>query len=188
MEWVREERERQGLSQRELARRARIAYKTLQLLESGRHDPRWSTLVKIADAIGVDRAAMERRVAGAPGEAPRSLAAVSARLLRDGEDSWKGWLLEFVDDFRLRPRASLVSRAPEPALSHRLQALLASSVEYLCSEKGVPVPWWCAGVPPLDEPWFVAGVESLKAAALVESPAQFRQRNIFVLGNFLSRA
>jgi hypothetical protein len=30
-------------------------------------------------------------------------------------------------------------------------------------------------------------VESLKATALVESPAPFRKRNIFVLGNFLSR-
>lgn len=40
----------------------------------------------------------------------------------------------------------------------------------------------------LPEPWFVAGVENLKATALVESPLPFRRNNIFVLGNFLSRA
>jgi hypothetical protein len=34
----------------------------------------------------------------------------------------------------------------------------------------------------------VAGRESLKAMALVESPVWFRRRNIFVLGNFLDRA
>ena len=46
----------------------------------------------------------------------------------------------------------------------------------------------CAGVGALATPWFVAGVENLKALALVESPTHFRKRNIFVLGNFLSRA
>jgi hypothetical protein len=40
----------------------------------------------------------------------------------------------------------------------------------------------------LPDPWFVAGIENLKASALVESPVQFRRNNIFVLGNFLSRA
>jgi hypothetical protein len=34
----------------------------------------------------------------------------------------------------------------------------------------------------------VSGVENLKAMALVESPAWFRRRNVFVLGNFLNRA
>jgi hypothetical protein len=40
----------------------------------------------------------------------------------------------------------------------------------------------------LPRPWFVAGVENLKATALVESPLPFRRNNVFVLGNFLSRA
>jgi hypothetical protein len=40
----------------------------------------------------------------------------------------------------------------------------------------------------LDSPWFVAGIENLKASALVESPVRFRKRNIFVLANFLERA
>jgi hypothetical protein len=40
----------------------------------------------------------------------------------------------------------------------------------------------------LPAPWFVAGVENLKASALVESPVQFRRNNVFVLGNFLARA
>lgn len=176
------------MSQREVARKAGVAYKTLQLLETGRHNPRWSTLVKIAGAVGVDSRTMERRVAGLLHEAPCSLAAISARLLQDGETSWRLWLFEFVDAFRRCPAPALVARAPEPALSHRLHALLASTVESLCVESQVAVPWWCAGIPSLDEPWFVAGVESLKASALVESPAWFRQRNIFVLGNFLSRA
>ncbi|NCO37375.1 MAG: hypothetical protein COZ06_23865 [Armatimonadetes bacterium CG_4_10_14_3_um_filter_66_18] len=43
-------------------------------------------------------------------------------------------------------------------------------------------------LPPLPEPWFVSGIENLKATALVESPTHFRKRRIFVLGNFLERA
>ena len=183
MEWLRAERRRLGLSQRALARKAGVSYKTLQLIESGRHDPRRSTIVKLAGAVGTSR-----KVVGGLLEDSSSLAAISAHLLNEGEDAWRLWLFEFVDAFRRRPAASLAARAPEPALSHRLQALFASTAELLCARSGLGVPWWCAGVPPLDEPWFVAGMESLKASALIESPAQFRQRNIFVLGNFLSRA
>jgi hypothetical protein len=40
----------------------------------------------------------------------------------------------------------------------------------------------------LSEPWFVSGMENLKASALLESPLPFRRNNVFVLGNFLSRA
>ena len=67
-------------------------------------------------------------------------------------------------------------------------ALLASTVEMLCAERRMPVPWWCGGAGILPAPWFVSGVENLKALALVESPAHFRKRNIFVLANFLARA
>jgi hypothetical protein len=42
-------------------------------------------------------------------------------------------------------------------------------------------------VPAPHDPWFVSGMESLKAIALVESPLPFRLRKIFVLENFLSR-
>ena len=73
-------------------------------------------------------------------------------------------------------------------LDARLQALCASVTEALCRELSMAPPAWCAGIPALDAPWFVAGIENLKAMALVESPAWFRARRIFVLDNFLSRA
>ncbi len=68
-----------------------------------------------------------------------------------------------------------------------MRALLASTVEMLCDEARLEPPEWCAAVPALPEPWFVAGMEGLKVLALAESPVHFRKRNIFVLGNFLSR-
>jgi len=53
---------------------------------------------------------------------------------------------------------------------------------------GQAPPWWANRPLVLAEPWFVSGMENLKATALVESPVQFRRNNVFVLGNFLSRA
>jgi hypothetical protein len=70
----------------------------------------------------------------------------------------------------------------------RLGLLLASTAESLCDELGLEVPGWLAQVPACPTPWFVAGVENLKAIALAESPLRFRIRKIFVLRNFLSRA
>jgi len=174
-----------GLSQRALARRAGLAFRTVQLLEAGGHDARWSTLAKLAQALDV----------GAPAAllAPQMGAGLCAaeaadRMREDGADSWKLWLFEFADAFRHAPRAEAAERAPEPSLDPRLLALLASTIETLCAESRLPAPWWCAGVATLPDPWFVSGLESLKASALAESPAAFRKRNIFVLGNFLARA
>ena len=84
--------------------------------------------------------------------------------------------------------SALVAYPPVMELDQRLSALCASTTEALCNELDMVPPSWCAGIPALDSPWFVAGTENLKATALVESPARFRARRIFVLNNFLSRA
>ncbi|RJP20651.1 MAG: hypothetical protein C4527_24765 [Candidatus Omnitrophota bacterium] len=70
---------------------------------------------------------------------------------------------------------------------NRFDPLLASTIEYLCDEMQIEVPAWVWEIPPCKEPWFMAGVENLKAIAIAESPAHFRRRKIFVLSNFLSR-
>ena len=68
-----------------------------------------------------------------------------------------------------------------------MRALIASTVETLCADLSLEAPEWCRGVSRLDRPWFVSGVENLKASALVESPSRYRMRNVFVLANFLER-
>jgi hypothetical protein len=104
-----------------------------------------------------------------------------------GKDTWKLWISSFVDAFRRSPDVRFVATPPDPVLNTRLRAMLASLTEALCDEYRIAVPEWCKGVGPLDEPWFVAGMESLKVTALVECPAHFRKRKIFVLGNFMKR-
>ena len=49
-------------------------------------------------------------------------------------------------------------------------------------------PKWAQSMTALNKPWFVSGMESLKASALLESPLGFRAKNIFVHENFLERA
>ena len=175
-----------GLSQRRLARRAGVAYKTIQLLEAGGHDARFSTLKKLAKALDLpDPTAL--LVKDTPGAGPPA-AEAAARMRDEGPRAWKSWLFELVDAFRRKPGLNLLARAPDPDVPARPLALIASTVEALCAERRLTPPWWCLGVPALKDPWFPADSENLKATALVESPAAFRKREIFVLGNFLKRA
>jgi len=117
-----------------------------------------------------------------------SLFMASVRIMEDGSKSWPLHLFDFVDSFRRRGDVKLVTSPLPSGVEQRIQCLLTSTMETVCAEKGLLVPAWSRGVPALQEPWFVSGIESLKAMALVQSPIHFRQRNIFVLSNFLERA
>jgi hypothetical protein len=114
-----------------------------------------------------------------------TLRKVKNRISADPKN-WRVYLLDFVDDFRYHkdPRAM----AEQFELSdERIDALLASTAEALCDELGVEAPGWLASVPACRDPYFVSGMENLKAISIVESPLRFRIRKIFVLENFPSR-
>ena len=188
MESIRAIRADRGLSQRALARRAGLSFRGVQLLESPAHDARLSSLERVAEALGLPRAAVRHAVSRVLLEPPESLFCASLRILEDGERSWRHHLMDCVDAVRRSRSAAGLETAPAEALSRRLRALLAAVAESLAAECGAEAPAWTAGVGPLERPWFVAGYESLKAAALKESPLTFRSRNVFVLANFLERA
>jgi len=101
-------------------------------------------------------------------------------------EHWKLSFMQFVDDFRHDKELSAL-REPFDGPAGRWDALLASTAETLCRESGLEPPSWLWRVPACKEPWFVSGLENLKAIALAESPLPFRLRKIFVLDNFLSR-
>lgn len=71
--------------------------------------------------------------------------------------------------------------------NEKFDALLASTIEFLCNEVHVTLPAWVDNIPACRDPWFVAGVDNCKAIAIVESPIWFRRRKIFVFENFLDR-
>jgi len=180
-------RQAQGLSQRRLAARAEVSFRTVQMLETGQTDPRLSTLNRIFTALGVGSGILTSEIEHLLLDGPDSVHTVSRMIDAAGEESWKLWLFQFVDAFRRNPDAHLTECPPVSAISARLKNLFGATVETLCDECGAVVPWWCSGMEPLSTPWFVAGLENLKASALIESPIHFRKRNIFVLANFLER-
>jgi hypothetical protein len=97
------------------------------------------------------------------------------------------FLMIFVDHFRLHQDISSIEQ-PFELSDEPIDALLASTIEYLCDELNLAIPLWVKNIPPLKKPWFVCEWEGVKSFALVESPVRFRQRKIFVLENFLDRA
>lgn len=175
------------ISQRTIAELASLSFRTIQLLESGRHDPKVSTLKSIARALGYPSEIIDRHLNMIFDQPTDSVMMISERINDEGEDSWKIWLFNFVDAFRRDKEPAYIERPPTQSLKPKLIALIASTVETLCDELNINVPLWCKCVPALKKPWFVSGMESLKASSIVESPIHFRKRNIFVLGNFLSR-
>jgi hypothetical protein len=114
-----------------------------------------------------------------------TLREVKDKIVSDPEN-WRVYLMDFVDDFRYYKDESAMAE-PFELTDTRLDAMLASTAEYLCDELGFEPPAWLLNVPACQEPYFVSSLENLKAIAIVESPLRFRIRKIFVADNFLSR-
>lgn len=113
---------------------------------------------------------------------------ISFRIVQDGFESWKIHLMDMVDEFRKTQDARLILLPPDKTCPNKLKVLMASTVLELCNEVQIIPPSWAKNLKPLPVPWFVSGMESLKASALLESPHSFRSKNIFVHQNFLQRA
>lgn len=86
-------------------------------------------------------------------------------------------------------RTGLVGTRPDSTGDRRFDALLAAVAEHLSAADFTPAPAW-AGEPDrfLDEWWFVAGLRSMEAEALVHSPISFARRGIFVTADALTYA
>jgi hypothetical protein len=101
-------------------------------------------------------------------------------------ENWVIYLMDFVDDFRYYKNPDAL-RDTFVMSDERMDAMLASTASQLCKELDIVIPDWLWQVPSCKDPWFVSGMESLRALTLVQSPMYFRLRKIFVLENFLNR-
>lgn len=101
---------------------------------------------------------------------------------------------DFLDAFYRHSHVAAL-RDP-PALltdTHRdgmmVDAFLAAVAEHLARRFGLPIPLWvferCRY---LQKPFFALRGPSIRATLLLESPIEFRSRNLFVTANALSRA
>lgn len=123
---------------------------------------------------------------------PATLAAV-AEAARGGA-SFAFCLRGFLDEFRARPTQAALDREPVPLVGQVeegavFDAYLAATAEALASELGLDTPAWTrqAGRA-LHRPWFALPWSGMRAVLLLESPAAFRSRNLFVSANALARA
>ena len=124
---------------------------------------------------------------------PKTLAEV-AQLAEVG-DSFDRCLANFLDHFYAAPDAAALADSPKllaPAAGElgRVQdAFLAATAEELARRFNLSAPAWIeAEERKLHCPWFATPLASLRAVLLLESPAGYRARNLFVSENALSRA
>jgi hypothetical protein len=123
---------------------------------------------------------------------PRTLAEV-AQLTLQGE-SFDFGLANFLDGFYPAPTAEALAVEPvllAPAkgeLGRVQDAYLAATAEHLAWTNGFLIPGWVtAETRTLHRPWFASPLAALRTVLLLESPATFRARNLFVSENALSR-
>jgi hypothetical protein len=123
---------------------------------------------------------------------PKTLAEVAA-LARDGATLGYS-IAEFLDEFYAEPLAERL--APEPrSLTELLDdngladAYLAAIGDHLSRQYRMKRPPWVFGPGrTLTDPWFAMESHGGRMCMLIESPSAFRERNIFISANALSRA
>ena len=123
---------------------------------------------------------------------PQTLAEVATRT-RAGE-SFDFVLRNFLDEFQARPGPRRLIEEPARLAGvvtdgERHDAFLAATAETLAALHGFDVPAWAwAEGRKLRRPWFALPWTGVRAILLLESPAAFRSRNLFVSANALARA
>jgi hypothetical protein len=110
-------------------------------------------------------------------------------------DSFDRCLANFLDGFYSAPSSNALAGEPASLAScfgdlGRVQdAYLAATAEELARQFDLQRPTWVdAEIRKLHRPWFASSLSALRAVLLLESPAAFRSRNLFVTENALSRA
>ncbi len=129
----------------------------------------------------------------------KTAARACVRLLEEGlslDQLWRYCVLQLLDDY-----VSTVKRAgipvaqrmfadePDPTGSLEIDASFAALCEWLANrDDWVPPDWVRLANRYLVDPWFPDDNKIFHAQALLESPAPFEERNIFVTLSGLSRA
>jgi hypothetical protein len=124
---------------------------------------------------------------------PKTLAQV-AEMTAQGEP-FDFCLRNFLDGFYAKPHeAALVSEPPllaktDSPFGQIEDAYLAATAEWLAWKYDLSAPRWAFDEQrSLHHPWFASSLAALRGILLMESPAAFRSRNLFVSENALSRA
>ncbi|WJK37250.1 hypothetical protein [Solwaraspora sp. WMMA2065] len=104
-------------------------------------------------------------------------------------------LLQLLDDYQralttdgVPAGAELFATAPSETGDVRVDAALAGLAEHLARRDGWRPPTWAFDQNRYAKPWwFVSGLKSWHATAIVESPLAFRKRGVFITESALTR-
>lgn len=115
---------------------------------------------------------------------PGPTVAATAERIRDGED-WRHAVRDLLDALALGGPIDPV----EPVLiDPEVDAYLAAVVEHVCASRAEhPPPWVLAPARFLPRFWWPNGNDAFTASCLVQSPAAFRRRGIFIGATTLHR-
>ena len=126
------------------------------------------------------------------GRRPRTLAEVAEWSADWNDLSYN--LADFLHEFQAMPTVTMLQPCPR-LLSEVFEggkvcdAYLAAVAATLSGQLGEPSPEWVYKPERyLHTPWFATNGAAMRACLLLESPARFRERNLFVTANALSVA
>ena len=170
-----------GLTQTQHAALAGTTQSAIAAYETGTREPTVPVLARLCAAAGsrllldIDPDPSVHRVADLAQDISTTDPADQARRLR--------LVFEFLRGAHEDGNAVvlLVAAEPAPIGDQRFDALLAAIAEDLCIHAGeTPPPWVHAPSRFLDRAWWVSGLPSARAAALVHAPASFRRRGVMI--------
>jgi transcriptional regulator with XRE-family HTH domain len=182
--WIVQTRTALGLSTRELAHLAGVAYPTVSRIERGHTDPRWGTVADLARSLG-----FELEMGALTPIAVVRLADLVDAIGDDGTPDWTR-LRAFADQLRRRPHLSGVatSAVPAPSGSPLLDNLLAGVAEIVADDAGLRRPRWTREIPPLVEAWEAPGTPRKRQENASSAAPQFAARNILLSATAIWRA
>lgn len=177
---LRATRTSRGLSQRALAKAARVRQPGLAAVESGSEDATVSRLEHLLNEMGSQLTVLptRRRPVWAAGEAVRR--ALGAH---DARSAWRE-VIQLNDDLRGVDRATCVALAIAPpgrTGDPRFDALIAAVTDSALVDARLPRPEWLDQEAwTLDEPWDVEQVPSLQESARKATPAAVRRHGVYL--------
>jgi hypothetical protein len=116
------------------------------------------------------------------GYQPLTLAALGRFLVAADEDQRWRLVAEFLEEYRWEPpgtRLALLRDEPASVGDERWDVLLAALAEHLAAQAGVAAPEWADGRT-LRRFWFPFNSRAARVDALVNAPAAFRKRGVYV--------
>jgi len=177
---LRSTRTSRGLSQRDLARVARVRQPGVAAVESGSEDATVSRLEHLLSELGSQLTVLptRRRPVWAAGE--------DVRRALDAGDQRSAWreVIQLNDDLRGADRATCVALAIAPpgrTGDARFDALIAAVTDSALVDARLPRPEWLDEATwTLHEPWDVEEVPSLQSDARKATPAAIRRHGVYL--------